>query len=338
MNGRIYDPLLGRFLSADLVVQFPGNLQSYNRYSYVQNNPVTFTDESGHLLNFVIGAVVGAVIDAGAQMVANYTSGKSLTDINLTSVAVSAAMGATGVGLGQVAAKAGATIAARVGANALAGAAEGVIETVATNAGQGKPLTEGMAMNVVTGAAAGVGGELAGEAVGKLVKKAGNTVEAGAKQMDNVAGAPGGTAANRAADATPSASRLDAQVPDTPAPSQTGNVVPNEAPAKAPERVYRGGSATDKNLTPRASDIEGLSTFNNIESATPPGGKAQVIDTSKLNALEAVPDAPPPGHVSIRPKDPSQMSGWIDARTGGVTHPLTQEIRNAIIEEEKRQK
>jgi RHS repeat-associated protein len=47
MNGRIYDPLLGRFLSADLIVQSPGNLQAYNRYSYCFNNPLTFTDPSG---------------------------------------------------------------------------------------------------------------------------------------------------------------------------------------------------------------------------------------------------------------------------------------------------
>ena len=47
MNGRIYDPLLGRFLSADLGVQFPGDLQSYNRYSYVRNNPLSKTDPSG---------------------------------------------------------------------------------------------------------------------------------------------------------------------------------------------------------------------------------------------------------------------------------------------------
>ena len=46
MTGRIYDPLLGRFLSADLVVQAPGNLQSYNRYSYVFNNPLSLTDPS----------------------------------------------------------------------------------------------------------------------------------------------------------------------------------------------------------------------------------------------------------------------------------------------------
>jgi len=49
MNGRIYDPLLGRFLSADIVVQAPGNLQAYNRYSYVFNNPLSFTDPTGFL-------------------------------------------------------------------------------------------------------------------------------------------------------------------------------------------------------------------------------------------------------------------------------------------------
>ena len=44
MNGRVYDPDLGRFLSADPVIQFPGYSQSYNRYSYVLNNPLSYTD------------------------------------------------------------------------------------------------------------------------------------------------------------------------------------------------------------------------------------------------------------------------------------------------------
>jgi RHS repeat-associated protein len=47
MNGRVYDSELGRFLSADPFVQFAGNLQSYNRYSYVLNNPMSYTDPSG---------------------------------------------------------------------------------------------------------------------------------------------------------------------------------------------------------------------------------------------------------------------------------------------------
>ncbi len=48
MNGRIYDPKLGRFLQADPIVQAPKNSQSLNRYSYVLNNPLSYTDPSGY--------------------------------------------------------------------------------------------------------------------------------------------------------------------------------------------------------------------------------------------------------------------------------------------------
>lgn len=47
-NGRIYDPLLSRFMSADPMVQAPYNLQNYNRYSYCMNNPLGYTDPSGY--------------------------------------------------------------------------------------------------------------------------------------------------------------------------------------------------------------------------------------------------------------------------------------------------
>ena len=47
MNGRVYDPVLGRFLSPDPLVQFPAFSQSWNRYSYVNNTPTSFTDPSG---------------------------------------------------------------------------------------------------------------------------------------------------------------------------------------------------------------------------------------------------------------------------------------------------
>jgi RHS repeat-associated protein len=48
MNGRIYDPTLGRFLQADPFIQAPKNSQSHNRYAYVMNNPMSYTDPSGY--------------------------------------------------------------------------------------------------------------------------------------------------------------------------------------------------------------------------------------------------------------------------------------------------
>ncbi|MBU1750375.1 MAG: hypothetical protein KKA73_22045, partial [Chloroflexi bacterium] len=50
-GARYYDPLLGRFISADTVVPGAGNPQNLNRYSYVRNNPLKYTDPTGHRVN-----------------------------------------------------------------------------------------------------------------------------------------------------------------------------------------------------------------------------------------------------------------------------------------------
>lgn len=48
MNGRVYDPIVARFLSPDPFVADPSDLQAFNRYAYVRNNPLTYTDPSGY--------------------------------------------------------------------------------------------------------------------------------------------------------------------------------------------------------------------------------------------------------------------------------------------------
>ncbi len=50
MNGRLYDPLLGRMLSPDPNIQDPANSQNFNRYSYALNNPMVYTDPSGYYI------------------------------------------------------------------------------------------------------------------------------------------------------------------------------------------------------------------------------------------------------------------------------------------------
>jgi len=62
MNGRIYDQHIGRFISADPFVQFPQSTQGYNRYTYVGNNPLSYTDPSGYFsLKKELGNALGHV-------------------------------------------------------------------------------------------------------------------------------------------------------------------------------------------------------------------------------------------------------------------------------------
>jgi RHS repeat-associated protein len=65
MNGRMYDPMVGRFLSPDPFVQAPDFSQSYNRYSYCLNNPLYYTDPSGELAWAAIPLIVKIGIGIG---------------------------------------------------------------------------------------------------------------------------------------------------------------------------------------------------------------------------------------------------------------------------------
>jgi hypothetical protein len=56
MNGRLYDPLLRRFLNADENIQDPTNTQNYNKYGYVMNNPLMYSDPSGEFIWFLAAA------------------------------------------------------------------------------------------------------------------------------------------------------------------------------------------------------------------------------------------------------------------------------------------
>ncbi len=58
MNGRVYDSEIGRFVSADPFVQDHTNIQALNRYSYVQNNPLSYTDPSGYFLKNIFNKFV----------------------------------------------------------------------------------------------------------------------------------------------------------------------------------------------------------------------------------------------------------------------------------------
>lgn len=72
MGGRIYDPGLGRFLSADPIVSDLGNVQRLNRYSYVLNSPLSYTDPTGFDQCQPEGAVSGCITGGHPDYSANY--------------------------------------------------------------------------------------------------------------------------------------------------------------------------------------------------------------------------------------------------------------------------
>jgi RHS repeat-associated protein len=81
MNGRIYDPYIGRFMSADPYIQAPYELQSHNRYAYVMNNPLLYTDPSGYSWRSIFTAIViivAVVVTSGAVAMA-MTSASTMT-------------------------------------------------------------------------------------------------------------------------------------------------------------------------------------------------------------------------------------------------------------------
>lgn len=62
MNGRMYDPIVGRMLSVDENIQLPDFSQNYNRFSYALNNPMKYTDPDGEFITglaFTLGFVKG---------------------------------------------------------------------------------------------------------------------------------------------------------------------------------------------------------------------------------------------------------------------------------------
>jgi RHS repeat-associated protein len=60
MGGRVYDPDIGRFISADPFIDGAASSQGYNRYAYVSNNPLRYTDPTGH---WGLGSIVSGIGD-----------------------------------------------------------------------------------------------------------------------------------------------------------------------------------------------------------------------------------------------------------------------------------
>ena len=165
MNGRVYDPVLARFLSPDPYVQAPGFTQSLNRYSYCMNNPFKYTDPDGEFWQFVIAAAIGGVFNLASQMISGnvYDVGDAFKAFGVGALA-----GLAGAGAG-----AGVTSAMQIGgfaAGAAIGGAGGAAGGLVSGAGNawinGASFGEGLVAGVKS---AGIGA-LSGAVLGGITR------------------------------------------------------------------------------------------------------------------------------------------------------------------------
>lgn len=93
MNGRLYDPLMGRMFAPDPFVIGKDNTQGYNRYSYALNNPLKYTDPDGNH-PIIIAMAIGAGISALTYTANVATSSAGFRNWNWGDFAVTTFIGA----------------------------------------------------------------------------------------------------------------------------------------------------------------------------------------------------------------------------------------------------
>lgn len=171
MNGRVYDSEIGRFLSADPHVQAPENSQNYNRYAYVLNNPLSYTDPSGYFFKKLFKSIkkffkkVGNTFKkVGKWIKENWRTIVTIAFAFVVGFAFLALPGLAAYGAGfATGALTGISASTSLGAivgGALAGAASGAFNA-AINGGDLGDVLKGAAIGALQGAASAyVGGAI----------------------------------------------------------------------------------------------------------------------------------------------------------------------------------
>jgi RHS repeat-associated protein len=144
-GARWYDSALGRWAQPDSIVpEAVQGVQAWDRFAYVNNNPVRYTDPTGHCLiicTAIIGGAVGAIVGAVGYTAYTIATGTEFnTGHMLLAAGGGAAAGAligTGVGIAAGMSTAATTTAAVTGAGAATTAA-----TTVLNATGGDPTDE----------------------------------------------------------------------------------------------------------------------------------------------------------------------------------------------------
>ena len=155
-NARYYDPVLGRFISPDTIVESPLHPQTLNRYAYAGNNPVLYNDPTGHcfIICIAIGFFVGTV---SAGIASDWDPG-----MTLLGGAIGAVSGGVGAEVGGfVAATAGSVIGGAAGGAAAGATSAALYRAAGYNVNVGLAAGAGAAAGAAWGVVA-IGGEKLG--------------------------------------------------------------------------------------------------------------------------------------------------------------------------------
>jgi RHS repeat-associated protein len=125
LNGRVYDPLLARFTSADPTVTDPLNPQGWNRYSYVGNDPLAFTDPNGFSWLSGFFHSVSHFFTSVGNFIKNNAIVRALVQIGITAILTAVLPPALFAGLGTFAAAAAGASAAFIGSAVVTGISGG---------------------------------------------------------------------------------------------------------------------------------------------------------------------------------------------------------------------
>lgn len=143
MNGRLYDPMMARFVSADPNIPNPENLLSYSRYTYCLDNPLACTDPSGYF-------DLGDVFKLAAVVAVGYFMAPIITQSVFTSI------------INPIMATGSITTAQAVGAwtvaSAASGAAVGFTSSMIMTGGDVNASLQGGALGALSGGLFGLAG------------------------------------------------------------------------------------------------------------------------------------------------------------------------------------
>ena len=158
LNARLYDPILGRFLSPDPFVQQPDNTQNLNRYAYALNNPFNYMDPSGTAVEGFIAwgvvafaAVIGGVVNVAVHAKSTTYVWQDFANFGIGFL-ISGISSMTGYGIAGLADKAGFIWGGLIGGLSGAGIAAltSPLQTGLNNLVAGSPFGRNMGKNVTT--------------------------------------------------------------------------------------------------------------------------------------------------------------------------------------------